>query len=32
MMNNIGPSGEDLPITASTGKLFRIDANGNVAR
>ena len=28
MMNNIGPMGEDLPITASTGKLFRIDADG----
>jgi L-arabinonolactonase len=31
MMNNIGPRGEDLPITASTGKLFRVDAAGNVA-
>ena len=31
MMNNIGPRGEDLPITASTGKLFRIDATGDVA-
>jgi L-arabinonolactonase len=28
MMNNVGPSGEDLPITAPTGTLFRIDANG----
>ena len=28
MMNNIGPMAEDLPITASTGKLFRIDADG----
>jgi sugar lactone lactonase YvrE len=28
MMNNIGPHGEDLPITASTGKLFRIEADG----
>lgn len=25
MMNNVGPLGEDLPITASTGTLFRID-------
>lgn len=31
MMNNIGPEGEDLPITADTGKLFRIDAQGRVA-
>ena len=31
MMNNIGPSGEDMPITDSTGKLFRIDATGDVA-
>jgi len=30
MMNNIGPMGEDLPITASTGKLFRVDADGTV--
>lgn len=30
MMNNIGSRGEDLPITASTGKLFRIDATGGV--
>lgn len=28
MMNNIGPAGEDLPITAATGKLFRIEASG----
>jgi sugar lactone lactonase YvrE len=28
MMNNIGPEGEDLPITAATGKLFRIQADG----
>jgi sugar lactone lactonase YvrE len=28
MMNNIGPQGEDLPITAATGKLFRIDGDG----
>jgi sugar lactone lactonase YvrE len=25
MMNNVGPLGEDLPITASTGTLYRID-------
>jgi L-arabinonolactonase len=31
MMNNIGPRGEDLPITASTGKLFRIGPTGDVA-
>ncbi len=29
MMNNIGVQGEDLPITASAGKLFRIDAEGH---
>ncbi len=28
MTNNIGPLGEDLPITGSTGKLFRVDADG----
>jgi sugar lactone lactonase YvrE len=28
MMNNIGAAGEDLPITAATGTLFRIDADG----
>lgn len=28
MMNNIGPDAEDLPITASTGTLFRIEADG----
>lgn len=28
MMNNIGPGGEELPITAATGKLFRIDGDG----
>ena len=28
MMNNIGPSGEDLPITAPTGILYRVDADG----
>jgi sugar lactone lactonase YvrE len=28
MMNNIGPMGEDVPITAPTGKLFRIDGDG----
>ena len=30
MMNNVGPLGEDMPITASTGTLFRIDADGTV--
>jgi sugar lactone lactonase YvrE len=28
MMQNIGPSGEDLPITADTGQLFCVKANG----
>jgi sugar lactone lactonase YvrE len=28
MMQNIGPGGEDLPITASTGNLFRVTADG----
>lgn len=28
MMNNVGRDGSDLPITASTGTLFRIDADG----
>ncbi|WP_421694626.1 SMP-30/gluconolactonase/LRE family protein [Aestuariivirga sp.] len=28
MMNNIGPLGEDLDITASTGRLFRVEADG----
>ena len=28
MMNNIGPSGEDLSITAPTGILYRIDSDG----
>jgi sugar lactone lactonase YvrE len=28
MMNNIGPHGEDVAITAPTGKLFRVDADG----
>ena len=28
MMNNIGPSGEDLAITAPTGVLYRVDADG----
>jgi sugar lactone lactonase YvrE len=27
MMNNVGPSGDDMPITAATGTLFRIDAD-----
>jgi sugar lactone lactonase YvrE len=31
MMNNIGPMGEDLPVTASAGKLFRIEADGTVS-
>ena len=31
MMNNIGLRGEDLPITSSTGRLFRIDATGEAA-
>jgi sugar lactone lactonase YvrE len=28
MMQNIGPGGEDLDITADTGKLFRVAGNG----
>ncbi|MFT3987992.1 SMP-30/gluconolactonase/LRE family protein [Aestuariivirga sp.] len=28
MMNNVGESGADLPITDATGALFRIDAHG----
>jgi sugar lactone lactonase YvrE len=28
MMQNIGPDGEDLDITADTGKLFRVAGNG----
>ncbi len=31
MMNNIGPNGEDVAITAPTGKLFRVDADGTAA-
>jgi sugar lactone lactonase YvrE len=31
MMNNIGPLGEDLPITAPTGKLYRVDADGKAS-
>jgi hypothetical protein len=30
MMNNVGPLGDDLPITASSGTLFRIDADHSV--
>ena len=30
MMNNVGPSGADMPITAATGTLFRIDADHQV--
>jgi sugar lactone lactonase YvrE len=29
MMQNIGPKGEDLDITADTGKLFRVAADGS---
>ena len=29
MMQNIGPEGEDLDITADTGKLFRVAADGS---
>jgi sugar lactone lactonase YvrE len=32
MMQNIGPQGEDLDITASTGNLFRITADGKSER
>jgi sugar lactone lactonase YvrE len=32
MQNNIGPDGGDIPITASTGGLFRIDALGATSR
>lgn len=28
MMQNVGPAGEDLPITASSGNLFRVTADG----
>jgi sugar lactone lactonase YvrE len=28
MQNNIGPNGEDLPLTQKSGSLYRIDANG----
>lgn len=31
MMQNIGPRGEDLPITADTGKLFRVTPDGTVS-
>jgi sugar lactone lactonase YvrE len=31
MMQNIGPKGEDLSITASTGNLFRVTADGSSA-
>ena len=30
MMNNVGPSGADMPITAATGTLFRIDYDHQV--
>ena len=30
MMNNVGPGGEDMPITAATGTLFRIGADRQV--
>jgi sugar lactone lactonase YvrE len=32
MMQNIGPKGEDLSITASTGNLFRVTADGTSKR
>jgi sugar lactone lactonase YvrE len=32
MQNNIGPSGEDLPITRSQGALYRVMPDGAVAR
>jgi sugar lactone lactonase YvrE len=32
MMNNLDAQGGDLPITASTGALYRIDPDGSVAR
>ena len=31
MMNNVGPMGEDLPITGSTGTLYRIDPDGGAS-
>lgn len=30
MQNNIGPSGEDLPLTQSSGTLYRVDGDGRV--
>jgi L-arabinonolactonase len=30
MMNNVGALGEDLPITAATGKLFRVGPDGAI--
>ncbi|MDP2696972.1 SMP-30/gluconolactonase/LRE family protein [Thalassospira sp.] len=32
MQNNIGPYGEDLPVTVSTGTLNRVDADGTITR
>ena len=32
MQNNIGPNGEDLPVTVSTGTLNRVNADGDVTR
>lgn len=32
MQNNIGPAGEDLPITRSQGALYRVTADGAVTR
>ena len=32
MQNNIAPDGSDIPLTASTGGLFRIDADGAASR
>ncbi len=32
MQNNIAPDGGDIPITASTGGLFRVDADGAASR
>lgn len=32
MQNNIGPNGEDLPVTVSTGTLNRVAPNGDIKR
>ncbi|WP_404420488.1 SMP-30/gluconolactonase/LRE family protein [Thalassospira australica] len=32
MQNNIGPNGEDLPVTVSTGTLNRVEPNGDIKR